>query len=113
MEFYCDRRLEYAHDVMADVEATIDVFEAQIKRYGLEPNAQALAKQYEGTMKYWDNGFYIKENEDGKPTLDFGKHLGKTLTWEAHQDKKWLHWLLRADFSTSTKQAIQDFLENK
>ena len=74
MKFYCGRALEDAHDAVADVEVTIDVFQAQIQRCGLEPDTKKLTKEYKGQVNYLDQGFYIKENEEGQLTFDFGKH---------------------------------------
>ena len=33
LKFYCDQELEDAHDALADVRATIDVFKGQLQRY--------------------------------------------------------------------------------
>ncbi len=55
-------------------------------------------------MKTLDFAQRIAINEDGNPTINFGKHKGKLVTDVFKQEPGYYGWLMGADFSFETKK---------
>ena len=95
-ETYTGSELEDAHDAAADVRATIDVLDAQLRTH--EPDAQtpaALADLIRGD--YLDDNRKLKrvETPEGGTGVEvcFGKHMGKTVRQIQDEDPGYLAWM--------------------
>ncbi len=109
-EFYCGKTLEGAHDALVDVQATVEVLQGQIERYGLTPDVESLS-QY-GKQPALDPAGKIALNEDGAMVLTFGKYQGSPLEAIAATDRKYLDWMLAGEFAETTKVLIRRSLSN-
>ncbi len=109
-EFYCGKTLEGAHDALVDVEATVEVLQGQIERYGLTPDIETLS-QY-GKQPPIDPAGKIALNEDGAMVLTFGKYQGSSLDFVAITDRAYLDWMLAGEFAETTKALIRRSLSN-
>ncbi len=106
-EFYCGKTLEGAHDALVDVQATIEVLQGQIERYGLTPDVESLSQF--GKQPALDPSGKIALNEHGYPVLTFGKYAGKALTEIADEDIGYLQWMLSGEFAETTKSLIRKY----
>ena len=107
--YYCEGEHIDAHDAMGDVRVTLEILDAQLKKYN------SIPKSADGLHKYClprdsrnvttDRKFYWKE---GEATLSFGKHKGKSLRWLVENERDYLMWMQNGDFSDETKRLIED-----
>lgn len=94
--FYLDREAERAHSATADVETTVDVFLAQLKRYAHLPSSvQGLHgycdefAPFESELSRW-----FSENPAGALVFRKGKHRGAPLDEVAQTKPDYLTWML-------------------
>lgn len=118
---FCDQELTNAHDAMADVKATVDVFKGQLDRYdGVEyidgdgfnhgtPIVNDIGKIVEFTTSgnSVDVTNRLKYNADGEIVFNFGKHIGKRVLDVITKDKQYYNWILDKDFSVQVKQTLR------
>ncbi len=111
LRHYCGEEHVDAHGALEDVRATIKVLEAQLDRYDEIPNnAEGLAKISLG-RRITPDGKVIWQ--DGEACLSFGKHAGVPLRRMIREQRDYLSWILKADFSEDVKQVVQDALGGK
>ncbi len=111
LKFYCDKDLENAHSAEADVNATIDVLEAQLDRYSnLGQDVKSL-HSFTGGEEYVD---YARRMilKDGHPIFNFGKYKGRKVEEVFTQEPQYYDWMMQADFSLHTKQKISEILNH-
>jgi len=106
-KFFCGKDLEDAHDAEADTNATYEVFEAQVKRYGEE-----IGTTIDEIHNFTDDGRVdlankIVRNENGEYVFNFGKSKGKRVI----DDVGFAEWMLGKDFTYNTKVAVNYALE--
>jgi DNA polymerase III subunit epsilon len=108
---YCGKTMENAHNAMADIEATVDVFEGQMKYYDDIPESINEIHEYCFPK---DPDAYDAEGKlrfvNGKITINFGKNKGKALQELAINDKGYLEWILNGSFSDKVKIAVKEVL---
>jgi len=105
-KFYCDKSLENAHSAEADIKATYEVLEAQLKKYNdLEPSVDYLEK-FSKMHDSADLMGRIVFNKDGKEVFNFGKHKGKTVAEVLKKDPSYYSWMMNGDFPLYTKKVL-------
>lgn len=124
VRFYCGREMENAHSAEADILATVDVFEGQLKKY-LAPGAEMrLPKEVDSFPASIDeiHEFCGKKPNDwidstgkfrwssGKPIVGFGANSGAALDAIARENPRFLQWLIRADFAEDAKTIARNAL---
>jgi len=108
---YVGKELENAHNAMADIKASIEVLEGQVKFYNDLPNTVEELHEFcfpndpdaydmEGKLKYIN----------GELSINFGKNRGKTLKELSINDTGYLQWILNGSFSQKVKDAVKDAL---
>lgn len=112
-QFYCQRDLVNAHAALADVEATQEVFEAQLMRYDiLEKNIDFLADFTRvGNNEILDFAGRIARNDKGEAIYNFGKHKGKSIEQVNLEEPGYYGWMLSANFPLYTKKVLRDEME--
>ncbi len=111
--FYCGGKdFENAHTAEADTMATYEVLKAQLDRYQepsdwqqevLKNDVDALSR-IGGRARNVDFAGRLYLNDDGEPTISFGKHKGRTARdiWE--NEPSYFSWIENGDFTLDTKQ---------
>ncbi|MBX3045164.1 MAG: 3'-5' exonuclease [Ignavibacteriae bacterium] len=107
-KFYCNKELENAHQAGADVEATIEVFKAQLDRYGLKDKKE-IALISSNNKEILDISGKFTYNDDGVVVFTFGNNKDKP----AANHKDYLEWMLRSNFAPDTKQIIHQILKGE
>ena len=114
-QLYCGKELTSAHSALGDAEATVEIFHAQIKRYGNEEKGIESLKDfdYERSSAYFD-----KERKfcwwNGQLYPMFGKYGRKKHIRDiVKTDRRYLEWILSTDFSDEVKVMIENVLKNK
>ncbi len=121
LKFYCGKEMENAHDALADVRATIEVFKGQLERYKdvdhvdadgnvtprpVRNDMQAL-HDFTQDPRTVDVTNRLKYNEKGEIVFNFGKYIGKPVAETLHKDKQYYNWILSKDFSVQVKRTVK------
>jgi DNA polymerase-3 subunit epsilon len=124
-KFYCDKDLVDAHDAMADVRATADVFIGQLEKYqgvdyvdgdgNLTPapiknDIQAI-HDFTNDLKTIDATQRLKYNTDGVVVFNFGKYINKPAGEVLSKDKQYFNWMLEKEFSFQVKSIIKKLVK--
>lgn len=111
-EKYCGRKMENAHDAMADIRASVEVLEGQMKFYNDIPNTVEEIHEYCFPL---DPNAYDLESKlryiNGELAINFGKNKSRTLKELAQSEPGYLHWILGGSFSEKVKNAIRAILK--
>lgn len=112
-KFYCNKDLENAHSAFADVQATYEVFKAQLKKYEeLENDMNFLADfSQNNKFKIVDFAGRIAKNKDGKLIYNFGKHNGKTVEEVDKIEPGYYGWMMNSNFPRYTKLVLKEEIE--
>jgi len=114
LQYYCGEMHLSAHGAMDDVLATVRVLDAQFQRYDDLPQdlneLDALCNprdpdraDAEGKIKW----------QDGELIINFGQKQGAKLKELALNDRGYLEWILKKDFSDDTKDLVRNALQNR
>lgn len=111
-QLYCNKRLTNAHSALGDAEATVEIFDAQIGRYGDKGKGIISLKDYdyERSDAYFDaERKFCWWNENLYPM--FGKYRKKKHIKDiARDDRNYLEWILASDFSDEIKSMVEKAL---
>jgi len=129
-KYFCDAKLENAHDALADVRATVDVFLGQLKKYdGVDyedgdgfvteapiKNDMEAVYQFTTDTRMLDATNRLKYDNEGTVVFNFGKYVGKPVAELLYNDRQYLNWILEKDFSTQVKhivkRLVKEYAEN-
>jgi len=111
--FYCGGKdFENAHSAEADTMATYEVLKAQLDRYPEQlKNDVGQLSSFVG-KRYVDFAGHLILNENGEPTVNFGKHKGKTVRQVFNTDRSYFSWIASGNFPLDTKRQFA-ILEEK
>ncbi len=116
--YYCDKKLEEAHSAMGDTVATLEILDAQIKRYEnqmaydnlgnemeiIKNNVQQLHTLCKSNQV--DLAGRMIYNDKGEEVLNFGKHKGKKVSEVLDREPGFYDWVMRGDFALDTKRKL-------
>ena len=106
-KYYCHKDLVAAHSAQADVDATVDVFLAQMERYpDLPRDLDGLNKFCKGNQDRFvdsEGKFFWR---DGEAVFNFGKFKSQTLRAVAQTNPEYLHWVISPE-----RQFAQDVID--
>lgn len=125
LKFYCNKKMESAHDALADVRATVDVFMGQLKMYEGQdyinadnevipaPIVNDIQKIHDFTndLNFVDATQKLKYNNDGVIVFNFGKHAGQPVAKTLANDHNFYNWILNKDFSSQVKQIVKKLVK--
>ena len=103
-----------AHDARSDVEATVAVLAAQLKTY---PDLPKTVDELGDWLHPRDPNRIDADGkllwQDDVATVAFGAKAGTSLVDVAANDRGFLEWVLRKDFSEEVKAIVRDALEGR
>lgn len=118
LKFYTGKELVNAHSALADTQATLDVFKAQIEKYDGMDVHDLLGKKL-GTIsndmdivndltnkKMIDLAGRMVFDEDGVEKFNFGKHRGKPVLEVLKNEPSFYDWMMKGDFPLDTKRKL-------
>ena len=113
--FYCHQELKDAHSALADTQASLNILEEQVKRYGQgDESIESLkAFDYEPNNEFFDADRKFRW-WNGDLYMTFGKYARKEpLKVIAKKDPQYLQWIVEKDFSDDIKLMIQGVLNGQ
>ena len=125
LKFYSGQDMEDAHDAMADVRATVEVFKGQLKMYdgvnyideegNLLPNPvrediKAL-HEFTNDQRFADATQKMKYDANGTVVFNFGKYNGRPVAETLSGDKQYYNWILNKEFSSQVKQLVKKLVK--
>lgn len=125
LKFYCDQEMEDAHDAMADVRATVDVFLGQLDRYKgvdyvdedgnvqkapVKRNIQVL-HEFTNDMRFVDATQKLKYDHNGVIVFNFGKYNNQPVATVLAKDKQYYNWIMNKEFSSQVKQIVKQIVK--
>lgn len=125
LKFYTGEDMVNAHDAMADVRATVDVFKGQLKRYeGVDVegdkgemvtspvrNDMQSIHDFTNDLKTIDATQRLKYNADGVVVFNFGKYMNQPAAPILSRDKQYYNWMINKEFSSQVKQIIRKLVK--
>lgn len=125
LRFYCEQDLENAHDALSDVEATIAVFEGQLKRYEGQDYEDDDGKVFQSPIrndmqaifeftkdeKVLDITQRLRLTPEGEVVFNFGKYVGRPVAQTLVEDKQYYHWILNKEFSVQVKKLVKKLVQ--
>lgn len=105
-KFYCNKSLENAHSAEADVEATYEIFKAQIEKYEDLENDIKFLSEFSSQKKTADLAGFIGIDDNGNEIFNFGKYKGQTVKDVFEKDQGYYGWIQNADFPLYTKKVL-------
>jgi DNA polymerase III subunit epsilon len=121
LRFYCQKEIENAHDAMADVKATIEVFLGQLQMYegqayvdgdgnvtpnAIQPDIKAL-HDFTNDMRFVDATQKMRYDLNGEIVFSFGKYNGQSVAEVLKKDKNYFNWIVTKEFSSQVKQIVK------
>jgi DNA polymerase-3 subunit epsilon len=109
--FYCGTAHDGAHGALADARMTLNVLAGQLDRYTDLPRTVAELHDLfcAGIDQDMDPEGRIRL-VDGEPTINFGRHRGRTLAALSREEPGVLRWIVKGDFSRFVKEIVGKFL---
>ncbi len=122
---YCQQELEDAHDALADVRATLDVFKGQIRAYEgkdlldengniiptpIKNDIQAL-HDFTNDLNFLDATQKLRVQPDGVVVFNFGKYMGQPVKEVLKKERNYGAWIQEKEFSSQVKQIIKQMMK--
>lgn len=125
LRFYCDQEMVDAHDALADVKATVDVFKGQLEKYKdvdfvdedgnvtTRPvrNDMQVLHEFTNDNRFLDATQRMKYDPNGVPVFNFGKYNGKPVAETLVNDRQYYNWILNKEFSSQVKQIVKKLVK--
>ena len=118
-KFYCGKTLENAHSAEADTLATLEVLDAQVKRYigqlCKSDSGQEVAIQNDMDILHSltanrnvDLAGRIILNSNGEEVFNFGKHKDIPVLDVLKKEPSFFDWMQKGDFALDTKRRLTE-----
>jgi DNA polymerase III subunit epsilon len=125
LRFYCQKELEDAHDALADVRATIDVFKGQLQHYEgknlLDENGDEIPEpikndiqvlhDFTNDLRMVDATQKLKYDMNGVMVFNFGKYVNQPVLDVFAKDRNYYHWIMEKEFSAQVKQTVKQLMK--
>jgi len=108
--FYCAKELMNAHSAEADINATIEVLEAQLGRYNQLGDSIDSILSAIGEDKIVDYARRFCFDDKGVEIFNFGKFKGKTVADVLRNEPQYYDWMMKGDFPMHTKKKLTELL---
>lgn len=112
---YCGKDLVDAHSALADVEATLEVLDAQIAYYEEVPatSAELHAFCHPDEDRWVDRGRKFYWDDEGGARFAFGKYKDMSLQQVKAENAGYLEWMLGKDFGDDVVRILREALEGR
>jgi DNA polymerase III subunit epsilon len=120
LKFYCGKELVGAHGAEADTIATLEVLDAQIKRYegqvvSIDENGKEvspIANDMDVLHKLTANNVVDFAQrmtfKGGVEVFNFGKHINRPVLEVLKAEPSYFDWIMKGDFPLDTKRKLTE-----
>ncbi|MBN1864071.1 MAG: ribonuclease H-like domain-containing protein [Victivallales bacterium] len=113
-KYFCDKNLDDAHSAEADVLASIEVLQGQLRKYQDLPNDMDKLSEYcDQSDPTWIDSTGKFKWVEGEAVVAFSKHSGTTIRELAATEPGFFKWMLKQSFRKDAMQIAQDALVGK
>ncbi|MHC4137992.1 MAG: exonuclease domain-containing protein [Planctomycetota bacterium] len=110
VQHYLGREHEDAHGAEADVNAAVDVLDAQLERY---PDVPRTVEELDAWLRPRgetadEQGKFVQRG--GEIVFNFGKHRGRSLEEVAREAPDYLDWIVGSDFPEDAKETVREVM---
>ena len=110
VRLYLGREHEGAHEAAADLQATVEVLDAQLARYtDLPRDVAELAAWSRPSDAVDEAGKFVRRGR--RVLFAFGKHSGRALEEVAREERAYLEWIVGSDFPEDAKRLVREALD--
>ncbi len=100
VERFLGKPMEGAHDALADITATVNVFDKMVDEFSMRDySGSDFTAIFKGNKVDFSGTFRW---EDGEVVLGIGKHKG-TKAIDVASKSNYLQWIMKSDFSSDAK----------
>ena len=105
---YYGKELQHAHDALADTQATLDIWMAQMNKLTELNSVEALDNWTQSDRRRYDiaGKMYLV---DDLVYRSFGKYKGRPV----HEDLSYCKWVINWEFPVETKVKLQKWIEGR
>ncbi|MFZ1529193.1 MAG: 3'-5' exonuclease [Ferruginibacter sp.] len=107
-KFFCNKELENAHSAEVDINATIEVLEAQLNRYNKLGNSVESILGVIGEDRVIDYARRFVYDDKGVEVFNFGKYKGKAVSDVFKAEPQYYDWMMKGDFALHTKKKVTE-----
>lgn len=107
-KFFCEKEHLNAHGAEADINVTIEVLEAQLKKYEKLGTSIDSILGCIGEEKIVDYARRFVFNENGAEVFNFGKYKGKPVADVLRAEPQYYDWMMKGDFPMHTKKKLTE-----
>ncbi len=107
-KFYCGKELEGAHGAEADILATVEVLESQVKKYEKLGKSVDSILSCIGEDKIVDYARRFIYDDKGQIVFNFGKYKGMVVEKVLDKEPQYFDWMQRSEFPRHTKAKLAE-----
>lgn len=112
--FYCGEEHVDAHGAEADAIATLRVLEGQFRKYAdLPRDIEELDRYCNPIDPSWVERTGKLRWIDGEIALNFGKKKGQLLRDVIREDRGFIQWMLKNDFSRQVREIVSNAMDGR
>jgi DNA polymerase-3 subunit epsilon len=108
---FLGREHEGAHDASVDIDATMEVALMMFEHFCVEGSLAEWDERLRDPSWIDRQGKIVWDGEEA--CMAIGKHKGEPLILVVKTDPGYIHWMLKSDFPSDTKQILEDALVGK
>ena len=107
-QFFCEKELIDAHSAEADINATIEVLEAQLKKYDKLGTTVDSVLGVIGEEKIIDYARRFGFDAKGNEVFNFGKYKGMAVADVLKKEPQYYDWMMKGEFPMHTKKKLTE-----
>ena len=119
-EYYCNKKLENAHNAYADTSATVEIIEKQLEKYeNMEVTDNKgnilgkISKDIDSIGSIIENNIVdisgrIIKNSRNIEIFNFGKYKNQSVEKVFNSNPQYYHWIMKSNFPLHTKKKFTE-----
>lgn len=110
-KYFCNKELTNAHSALADVQATYEVFMAQVKNFDTIPNNMQELHKLCNSHQLIDPYGRFHRDEEGDIAFSFGQYRNMKIKEVFEKNPKYIQWVQRQNFPQTSLHILNQELQ--